>query len=220
MTSGGSLSNQDLRVAVGAAVGLGIMALSSESVIDIFPIAVLVVGMLSYSLLDDRYSLPEGMDSLVYGAGVALAGVALLVASSAWVSATLVAVGAWFVFDGVAAVLYGKERTEHEYVSESGDDSEEVMSRMMTLRGVYVALRDSSEPRTAEEIAEEEGYPEGRVESALDYLEAKGRVSTEGDRYRAEPQRWGKATPVVGFLKWLPRRILRPFYRIATGGRV
>jgi hypothetical protein len=214
----GSVFGQNLRIAIGVAVGLSVMALTSESVVDVVPIAVLAFGMLSYSFLDDRYGLPDGSERAIYGFAVSFAGTAFVILYPfTWVSMALSAVGGWFVLDGASAVLYGDEVKGHEYVSE-GEDSEEVMSRMMSLRKVYVAVKDASEPQTPEELAEEHGFEEKRTESALEYLDSRGRVSKQGDRYRAEPQRWGKLTPLFGFLTWLPSRLLRPFYRIATGG--
>jgi hypothetical protein len=213
-------TNQNLRVAVGVAIGLAALAFLSDSPIDIIPIAVLAVGMLSYSFLDDRYSLPDGTDSVAYGAGVSLAGAGFFLAhSSVLVSVALAVIGVWFIFDGVTVILYGEESTEHEYVTKASEDSEEVMSRMMRLRETYTALRDCSGPRTPEELAEEHNLDEEHTVSALEYLETKGRVSGEGGRYRVEPQRWGKLTPVVEFLTWLPRRFLLPFYRTTTGGK-
>jgi DNA-binding transcriptional ArsR family regulator len=211
--------NESLRTAVGVAVGLAVLSFLTDSAIDVVPIAVLSVGMLAYSVADDRYSLPDGTGRAVYGAGVSLAGAAFSVAYSAvGIGGALAAAGLWFVLDGTTAVLYGEADAEHEYVSEADEGSKEVMSRMMALRGVYTAVQDSPEPRTPEELAEDTGLAEPRVESALDYLEDKGRVTKEGDRYRPVPQRWGKATPIVEFLVWLPRRLFRPFYRI-TGGQ-
>lgn len=216
----GLIYSQNFRVAIGVAVGLAVMALSAGSVTDVVPIAVLAAGMLSYSFLDDRYGLPDGSERVIYGFAVSLAGTAFLISYSfTWVSVALSAVGGWFVLDGTSGVLYGDERKEHEYVSETGEDSEEVMSRMRFLRKVYVAVKDASGPRTPEEIAEEHGFDEQRTESALEYLDSRGRVSEERGRYRPEPQRWGKATPLFEFLTWLPRRVFRPFYLIAKGGR-
>lgn len=140
----GDYSNQNLRTAVGVAVGLAVLSVLTDSAIDVVPIAVLSVGMLAYSVADDRYSLPDGTDSAVYGAVVSLAGVAFFLAYSAVViGGALAAAGLWFVLDGTTAVVYGEEGTEHEYVSEIDEDSDEVMSRMMTLREVYTALQDS-----------------------------------------------------------------------------
>ena len=216
----GGHSNQNLRTAVGVAVGLAVLSFLTDSAIDVVPIAVLSVGMLAYSVADDRYSLPDGTDRVVYGAGVSLAGAAFSVAYSAvGMGGALAAAGLWFVLDGTTAVLYGTEGTEHEYVSETDEGSKGVMSRMMALREVYVAVKDASEPRTPEELAEEHGFDEQRTESALEYLDSRGRVSEERGRYRPEPQRWGKATPLFEFLTWLPKRVFRPFYLIAKGGR-
>ena len=211
--------NENIRTAVGMAIGLSVLAVLADSAVDIVPIAVLSVGMLSYSVADDRYDLPCGTGRIAYGVGVSAAGAVFWVAYSvAWLGGVLTAAGLWFVFDGSTAVVYGGTDTEHEYVSGIDEDSEEAMSRMMTLRKVYVAVKDASEPRTPEEIAEEDGISEERVESALGYLESKGRVVKVGDGYRIEPQRWGRLTPVVGFLGWLPRRVFRPFRRVVGGG--
>ncbi len=215
---GSAYRNENVRTAVGVAVGLAFLSFLSDSATDVVPIAVLAVGMLAYSVADDRYSLPDGTDRVVYGAVVSLAGVVFsLVYSALGIGGALAVVGLWFVLDGTTAVLYGKKSSEHEYVSEAGEDSGEVLSRMMVLRKLYVSLQDSSEPKTPEELAEVHGLAEPRVESALGYLQSEGRVTKGRDGYSAEPQRWGKATPVVEFFVWLPRRLLRPFYRISTG---
>jgi hypothetical protein len=211
--------SENARTAVGVAIGLVLLAFLSESPTDIAPIAVLAIGMLAYTVADDRYSLPDGTGRTVYGAAISLAGVAFFVAhSSIGIGGTLTLAGLWFVLDGTTAVMYGEEKTEHGYVSEANEDSEEVLSRMMLLRKLYVALRDSEEPQTAEEVAEDLGTAEPRVESALSYLESEGRITSEEGGYSAEPHRWGGATPFVEFLVWLPRRLLRPFFRLSTRG--
>lgn len=210
--------NENIRTTVGVAIGLSVLAVLADSVVDIAPIAVLSVGMLSYSVVDDRYDLPCGTGRVAYGAGVSVAGAVFwVVYSVTWVGGVLTAAGLWFVFDGTTAVVYGGVDTEHEYVSGIDEDSEEAMSRLVMLRKVYTALQESPEPRSAEELAESYGLAETRVELALGYLENKGRVIKVGEGYRVEPQRWDRLTPVVGFLGWFSRRVSRPFRRVVTG---
>lgn len=180
------------------------------------PIALLVGTSVLHDLLDERYGLPRGSNWVFYGASVAVLGVGALVLGALW-GAGFVVVGLWFVLDGVATVRHGSPRDHHEYAADAdGDSSSEVMLRMQVLGSVHEELREADGPRTAEEVAETLGLAEERAASALDYLETRGQAErVDGDGYRAVEQRWGRTQPAVSFLRWLPRRLLRPFRLLA-----
>lgn len=182
------------------------------------PLILLLGAMVTYDVLDELYNLPEGTNWLVYGVSVFAVGVyCVFTFPLPWVGSLLALAGLWFVFDGVTAIRYGPSRTTHEYVSDlEADQTGETMLRMQTLNVVYQGLRDAPEPQTAPALATDLDLTESRVESALGFLESRGRVEQEGNHYRAEPPRWGRLTPVVQFLVWLPRRIGRPFRRVTT----
>lgn len=183
------------------------------------PLVVLLSGLVGYDIADEWYDLPDGTNWLVYGMTVVIVGAYLTVIGPAqWLGSLLALVGLWFVFDGVTTIRYEPPQTTHEYVADLDGESRagEAMLRMQTLNVVYQALRDADEPAAVSELATDVDLTESRVESALGFLESKGKVVRIDDRYRAEPPRWGRLTPVVSFLTWLPKRTLRPFRRIAV----
>lgn len=212
--------NTHLRELVGS---LGILAVfvvfTDMTLRTIVPIVVLLSGLVGHDIADDRYGLPNGANVLVYGATVVVAGAYwALIGPTPWVGSVLAVGGLWFVFDGATTIRYEPSQTTHEYVADLDGESGagEAMLRMQTLNVVYQTLRDATEPATVSELATDVDLTESRVASALGFLESKGQVERIDDRYRAEPPRWGRLTPVVSFLTWLPKRTLRPFRRIAA----
>ena len=169
-----------------------------------------------HELLDERYGLPEGSKWVFYGVAVGVAGVVVGLGGSGlapWVGAGIAAVGVWFVLDGAATVHIGGRDGPHDYAANLDDASNaEAMLRMQVLSSVHEELRERGEPRTAEEVADALGLGEERAASALDYLETRGQIErVDGERYRTTEQRWGKLQPVASFVRWLPRRVARPF---------
>lgn len=215
----GSLyENEHLRTIVGTVTVLAVFVAFTEMTLrTIAPLLVVFLASMGHDVVDETHDLPEGSNWLVYGASVVVAGTYLAVTDlTAWIGGLLALVGLWFVFDAVTTIRYGPTRTEHEYVSDADDEAGEVMLRMQTLNVVYQGLRDAPEPQTAAELAADLDLTESRVEGALGFLESKGRIERVADRYRAVPPRWGRATPVVELLVWLPRRTVRPFQRVAA----
>jgi len=210
--------NKILRTIVGTIGVLTALVIFTDTTLrGIAPLAFIFTTVMTHEALDEIYDLPEGANWSVYGASVFVVGAYLVLSyPTPWIGGLLALAGLWFVFDGVTTIRYGPSQTEHEYVSDLDDEMGEMMLRMQTLNVVYQALNDAPEPQTAPEVATEVDLTESRVESALGFLESKGRVVRVGDRYRAEPPRWGRVTPVVDFLVWIPRRFFRPFRQIAT----
>ncbi|WP_121743234.1 hypothetical protein [Natronorubrum halophilum] len=211
--------NKPLRTVVGTVGVLAVLVVFTEMTLrTIVPITVIFGAVMAHDLVDEIYGLPEGANWLAYGAAIFVVGVAFVVIHpTPWGGSLFALVGLWFVFDGVTTIRYGPSRTTHEYVSALEEDQMgEMMLRMQTLNVVYQGLRDAPEPQTVPELATDLDLTESRVESVLEFLESKGRVEQEGNRYRVEPSRWGRLTPVVKFLIWVPRRVVRPFRRIAT----
>ncbi|WP_049920909.1 hypothetical protein [Halopiger djelfimassiliensis] len=211
--------NTALRTAVGAVVVLAALVWVTEMTLrTAVPLVVLLAAMTVLDVVDAEYDLPDGTNGLGYGTAVFVAGAYVAVIDpSPRVGGLLALAGLWFAFDGATTVRYAPSRTKHEYVSDLDDDgSGEVLLRMQTLNVVYQGLRDAAEPKTATALAADLDLTDSRVESALGYLETRGRVERIEGRYRATPPRWGRLTPVVRFLVWLPRRLLRPFHRLAV----
>ncbi|WP_137290649.1 hypothetical protein [Natronorubrum halophilum] len=211
--------NKPLRTVVGTVGVLAVLVVFTEVTLrTIVPITVIFGAVMAHDLLDEIYDLPEGANWLAYGAAIFVVGIAFVVIHPApWGGSLFALVGLWFVFDGVTIIRYGPSRTTHEYLSALEEDQMgETMLRMQTLNVVYQGLRDASEPQTVPGLATDLDLTESRVESALEFLESRGRVEQEGNRCRVEPSRWGRLTPVVKFLIWLPRRVVRPFRRITT----
>lgn len=211
------LESGPLRSIVATVVVLGgLVGLSGMTVRDGIPVLVIFASVLVHDVADDAYDLPNGTNWIIYGAAVAAAGGYLAVVSSPLLGAPVAVAGLWFVLDGATIVRYGPAGTPHEYVTDIDVGSGETMLRIQTLHVVFRTLRDATGPRTAAALAAEVDLTESRVESALEYLAHEGRVERVGDRYRAIPPRWGRLTPVVRFLGWLPRRVGRPFRRMAA----
>ncbi|ESP89760.1 hypothetical protein K933_02216 [Candidatus Halobonum tyrrellensis G22] len=171
-----------------------------------------------HDLLDERYGLPEGANWLFYGVSMIVVGIGGVVIHGSWFVPFVLA-GLWFVLDGAATVQAGPAQKPHKYVVGLDDeDSSEVMLRMQVLSSIHEELREAEQPRTPGEVADAVGLTEERTLDALDYLVSRDQVErVDGDRYRAVPSRWGKATPAVRFARWLPGRLLRPFQVLLSG---
>lgn len=216
---GALYENKHFRTIVGTVGILALLVVFTDMTLRTSVPLILIFGaMVVHDVVDELHNLPEGANWLVYGISVFAAGAYWVIISPLpWVGSFLALTGLWFVFDGVTAIRYGPSRTTHEYISDLEEDQMgETMLRIQTLNVVYQGLRDAPEPQTAPELATDLDLTESRVERALGFLESKGRVEQEGDRYRAEPPRWGRLTPVVQFLVWVPRRIGRPFRRVTA----
>ncbi len=209
--------NKPLRTIVGTVGVITALVIFTDMTLQrIAPLAFIFIAVMMHDIVDETYDLPAGTNWVVYGTAVFIVGAyGVLGSPTPWVGGLLTLAGLWFVFDGVTTIRYEPSRTEHEYVSGLEDEMGETMLRMQTLNVVYQALKNTPEPQTASELATDVDLTESRVESALGFLESKGRVEQVGDQYRAESPRWGRVTPVVDFLVWFPRRVVRPFRRVA-----
>lgn len=212
--------NETFRSIIGTVGVLAALVLFTEMTLQTaVPLFLIFGAWMAHDVVDELHDLPEGTNLFVYGASLVAAGIYwMAVLPLPWVGGLFALVGLWFVFDGATTIRHGPSRTEHEYVSDLDDETGagEMMLRMQTLNVVNQALNDAPEPQTAPELATDVDLTESRVESALGYLESKGRVERVGNQYRAEPPQWGRVTPIVDFLVWLPRRIVRPFRRVAA----
>jgi len=207
-----------LRTVVGTtAVLVVLVQFTGMTLRTVAPIVIMFTVMIAHDALDEAYDLPEGANWLFYGGSLVIAGLYLTVVDLApWVGGVVALAGLWFVFDGATTIRYGASRTTHEYVSDVEDEMGETMLRMQTLNVVYQALKKASEPQGTEELATDLNLTESRVERALGFLESEGRIEQIGDQYRVEPPRWGRVTPIVQFLVWFPRRVVRPFRQITA----
>lgn len=210
--------NKHLRTIVSILGGLAVLVLFTEMTLrTAVPLFCVFIALMMFDVADEMYDLPEGTNWLIYGASLFVAGTYIAVTNLTPLFGSLLALaGLWFVFDGVTMIRYDPPQTEHEYVSDLDDELGETMLRMQTLNVVYQALKNAPEPQTAEELATAVDLTESRVGSALGYLEDKGRIDRVGNQYRVDPPQWGRMTPVVEFLVWFPRRIVRPFQRITA----
>lgn len=217
----GSLArNEHVRVLVATGILLAVLVVATDATLAVLaPVVVIFVVLTLHAAADDVYDLPNGSNWCSYGVSLVLAGgVLALLVNPAWFGLVIAVPGLWFVLDGATTMVYEPDRPQHEFLADvDEDDSSAVMFRMQTLNRLYQGLRDADQPLTVAELADEVEMLESRVESALEYLVSKGQVERSGDRYEAVPPRWGKATPVVSFLVWVPRRLVRPFRRLAGG---
>lgn len=205
------------REIVGAVGVLIILVVFTEMTLQtIIPLVIVIGGVTGHNIAEERYDLPNGTNWLVYGSTVIIAGAYFALLGGSWTGSLLVIAGCWFAFDGMTTVQYKPDETTHEYVSEINEKTNKVMLRMQTVNSVYHQLKNVREPQTTAELATDLDLTESRTESALDFLDSKGRVEQVENRYRAEPPQWGRLTPAVQFFSWLPKRILRPFRLVAV----
>ncbi len=205
--------NSTLRELVLSVVGLALLLWLTDFSLDAaIPLAVLFGSIALHDLLDERYALPDGTRWIAYGASVAAVGTYIAVRGAVGPGVVAAVVGGWFVLDGAATVRAGASSEPHEYAAALDETNNgEAMLRIQTLGSIHEALREHDDPRTVSEIADTLGLATERAASALDYLETRGQVErVDGKRYRAVEPRWGSLQPVVSFVQWLPRRLLRP----------
>lgn len=209
------LEDDTLRTAVGAAgVFTALVAFTDYTLRSMAPIIILSVGMLTYTAVDEAYDLPNGANEIAYGIGLISVGGFVAFNYAARFGGVVLLAGLWFVLDGATTVRCGPERTPHRFLT--GSEAEATL-RMWILHTVHQRLCAAGGARTPEDIAEACGLTESQVASALDYLEHRGRVERAESGYRPVSQKWGRATPVVQFAAWLPRRLLRPLNRLLAG---
>jgi hypothetical protein len=206
------VESDTLQTIVGSvAVFAVLVAVTDATVRSFAPVLALSAGLVAYEVADDAYDLPKGTNWTVYGLGLCAAGAVLGFAHTRWAGGAVALAGAWFVLDGVTTVRYGPARTPHEFVSGPED---EAMYRLRVMNDLTRTLRDASEPRGVAELAESCDCTESLVESALEYLKQRGQVVHTETGYRATSQAWGRANAIRRLLRWIPRRVLRPFRRV------
>ncbi|ELY62039.1 hypothetical protein [Natronococcus jeotgali] len=211
--------NDHFRTIVGTVGILVILvALTEMTLQTAVPLFLTFGSMMAHDVADEFYDLPEGTNWLVYGASiVAVGGYWMVVFPLPWVGGLFGLVGLWFVFDGVTTIRYGPSRTTSGYMSDLETEQwGETMLRMQTLNVIYQALKNADGPRTAPELATDLDLTESRVKRALEFLEHEGRIGHEKGHYHVDPPRWGRLTPIVQFVVWLPRRASRPFRRVTA----
>lgn len=211
--------NEHVRGLLGlVAVVAVLLALTEMTVLDVAPMVVLLGGMLAVDVLKHRFDLPDGTDRVGLGLLVCALAATFAAVSRPAFAAVLGTIGAWITIDGYTTARAPDQPT-HEFVAGTDDDAAEVMLRMQTLNVVNQALKDSDGPRTVPGLAADLDLTESRVERALSFLAEKGHAEKTPDGYRATPPRWGRLYPVVAFARWLPRRLARPFVRLARDSR-
>ena len=211
--------NEGLRALLLAAAGVGGMVWLFDFPLTAAGAIFVLTGTSAFhNLLDERYGLPEGANWLFYGASMIIVGIGGVVIHGSWFVPFVLA-GIWFVLDGAATVRAGSARKPHKYVMGLDDeDSSEAMLRMQVLSSIHKKLREAEQPQTPDEVADALGLTEERTVGALDYLASRDQVErADDDCYRAVSSRWGKATPAVRFVRWLPQRLLRPFRVLLSG---
>lgn len=190
-----------------------LVSFTEASIASFAPLAVVLVSAAVAETVAEAYDLPGAIFRVALG-------LALVAVSANWslspgesvVGPLLVAlVGAWTAFDGVQAIRRSDDEPSatEEYLD--ADDRDETMLRFQISGTVARALHD--EPRTVDELAADLDLNRSRVERALVALEDRNVVSREGETYYADEKRFGKLSPVKQFVRWLPRRLARPFRR-------
>jgi hypothetical protein len=206
------IKHDTLRTAVGAAGVFTVLVVFTQYTLrSLAPVLLLSAGMLAYTAADDCYDLPEGSNWIAYGSGLVAVGVFLISNYATRFGGAVLLAGLWFAFDGTVTVRHGPARTPHRFVS--GPESE-AMLRMRIMNTVHRRLREASQPQTPADLAAACDLTESRVASALEYLQHRGQVESTGREYRVVPRNWGRATPLVRVVSWLPRRLFRPFRRL------
>jgi DNA-binding transcriptional ArsR family regulator len=170
----------------------------------------------------DAYDLPSGVKGIPFGLAlviVALFGVLtdakfLTDASTVAISLAFYTVfclfGAWFVFDGIQQYRYRDHDEQSSSIEDFiTDDTDEMMLRFQMSGTVARAVRD--EPRTVSELAEDLDLTESRVERSLVALSEEDMVYRSDDTYHASVYMTDKLSPVKRFVRWVPRRLVRPF---------
>ncbi|MFC4407210.1 hypothetical protein [Haloarchaeobius iranensis] len=207
-----------LTAAATVAFLVGVVALTEATPRSVLPIAVLFGGTALWNVVEAAVDTPKGSNWVVFGGLVAcVGGLLALVDGSVLLGAAVVAAGLWFVADGATTVLYAPATERPAFLSGIDEDSGEAMRRMGTLRTVYQRLEAADSPVTPAELAADLELTEQRAADALSYLETQNRVEKEDAGYRVQPPRWGRFDPVVRFLVWVPRRLLRPVSRVRRG---
>ena len=164
-----------------------------------------------FDVVADVYNLPDGIRPVLIG--VVLSGIStswIVVQSEIlWVPAIALVFGLWLVADGYKTYRDGPvSRPTGPYFEGIEDQTGEVMYRMQTVGKVARAVRDH--PRPTGELAADLGLTEDHVEEILETLEVRGMVYRSERIYHVNESRFGKTTPVVRFLRWIPKRLLRP----------
>ncbi|WP_192498326.1 hypothetical protein [Halorussus halophilus] len=198
---------------------LGLLALlvwvfavfGDASVASFAPLVVITGGFAIAKTVTDAYDLPESLALTPLGfalAGGAATGV-LVEGNRPWLSALLGVAGLWVVFDAIQQARHGDSGTSQTEAYLDGDDRSETMLRFQLLNRVVQAVH--AEPRTRAELADDLDLTESRIEQTLSVLAERGYVYRDGDVYRARDEKFGKFAPLVRFVRWLPRRLVRPF---------
>ncbi|WP_435345617.1 hypothetical protein [Haloarchaeobius sp. HRN-SO-5] len=209
-----------LTVPLSVALVAGLVVLTDVTARSVLPLALAFLGTTAWNLAEDVYDLPDGSNWLFYGGLAVAVGITMpIVGQPVQVGVVLVVAGVWFVADGATRMRYDSPRERPAFLSGIDDDSAEAMRRMGTLQVVYRQVESADGPVSAPELASALELTEGRVGDALTFLEETGKVTRDGDRYSTVPPRWGKLDPVVRFAVWIPRRLTRPFRRVATRTR-
>ncbi len=211
--------SEPARVAAGTALAVGaLVVLTDLRVQETLPIVLFAGVGIGTRYAVDRYDLSAGTNGVVFGSLLAIGGGLVVLQYDIPVAgAGLAVAGGWFVLDGLTRMRYGTKRSRHPYV-DGVEASDEVFHRMLVLNRVYRTLQEGAEIKTPATVAERCTITTERAEGALEYLASRGRIEPVGDGYRAVPSRWGRLTPLVKGVVWLPRRLFRPVRRLATGG--
>lgn len=181
---------------------------SAESFV---PLVLVCGGFAVAKTLTDAYDLPGSLALTPLGFTlVALAATGNVFEESyPWLSALLGLAGLWIVFDSVQQARHADSGESETEAYLDADDRSETMLRFQLLSRVTRALAER--PRTKAELADDLDLTDSRVERTLSVLSARGYMFQDGDVYRAREEKFGKFTPVVRFVRWVPRRLVRPF---------
>lgn len=190
---------------------------TDSSIREFAPIIAILLFLIIGETTIDAYDLPNGVIGIPIGLMfmiVPIAGFVTETAMSIYLVVSLSTItgclGLWFVFDGIQQYRY-RERDERSDSIEDfvTDDMSDMMLRFHIWGTVGRAVRD--EPRTVSELAADLDLTESRVERALSILGEKDMVYRSGDTYHATRKMNDKLSPVKRFVRWVPRRLARPF---------
>lgn len=197
---------------LGALLFVGLAVLTDHTLWTFAPAFGIAVAWELFDVAAIVYDLSKGVRPVLVG--VVLTGVSAywlgFGAEKAWVPTVALVFGLWLVADGYKTYRDGPvSRPTGPYLEGLEGQAGEAMYRMQTLGRVARAVR--SQPRPPDQLAMDLGLTEEHVEEILETIESRGMVARSGGVYRANESRFRKTTSVVRFLRWVPRRLLRPF---------
>lgn len=184
---------------------------------ELAPILVIPLFLGIGETVVDAYDLPRGVTGIPIGLLLIIAPLFVSLIETNTITSSVLTLytitgllGMWFVFDGIQQYRYWTRGEQSGSIERFlTDDRNEMMLRFQVSGTVAHAVRD--EPRTVSELAEDLDLTESRVERALSMLIEQDMIYRTDDTYHASEYMTDTLSPVKRFVRWVPRRLARPF---------